>query len=120
MQTLTINHEQYAVVRLLDYEKLLGDFEDKQDAQDVLNYQAQLKNGKEEAVPAEFAQRLISGENPCMVWREYRQLKLKDISKASGIDMATLSRIENNKRAPSVKQLQKIAEVLAVDIDDLI
>jgi transcriptional regulator with XRE-family HTH domain len=63
-------------------------------------------------ITSEFAERLIFGENPCLVWREYRTLTLKDMSNATGI--------ENNKREPSIKQIKAIAKALKLEVDDLI
>jgi mRNA interferase RelE/StbE len=103
-----------------EYQHLLQDSENKQDMLDVLEYREKLANDEEEAMPSEFAERLIFGENPILVWRECRGLKLKDISEATGIDSATLSRIENNKRESGVKQLQAISKALNLDIDDLL
>jgi transcriptional regulator with XRE-family HTH domain len=42
------------------------------------------------------------------------------LSNITGIDIATLSRIENNKREPSVKQIKAIAQALKLEVDDLI
>ena len=120
MQTLTIQQQEYAVVPMSDYQALLREHEQKQDFLDVLEYRDKLKNNSEEMLPENFAERLIFGENPFLVWREYRQLKLKELSEKSKIDSATLSRIENNKREPSIKQLQAIAKVLNVTINDLV
>jgi mRNA interferase RelE/StbE len=91
-----------------------------QDMADITQYRQDLASGKEEMITSEFAERLIFGENPCLVWREYRTLILKDLSNITDIDIATLSRIENNKREPSIKQIKAIAQALKLEVDDLI
>ncbi|SFV88621.1 hypothetical protein MNB_SUP05-SYMBIONT-5-1101 [hydrothermal vent metagenome] len=55
-----------------------------------------------------------------IVWREYRELTLKDISRTTDINMSTISRIENNKREPSIKQVKSIAQALKLEVSDLI
>ena len=45
----------------------------------------------DEAVPAEFAKRLIVGENPVRVWREIRGLAAKELARRSGIKAPYLS-----------------------------
>lgn len=86
----------------------------------MLQFDKDLASGKEELIPSEFAERLIFGENPYLVWREYRGLTLKNVSDATGIDSATISRIENNKREPSIKQVKAIAQALKLEVNDLI
>ena len=120
MQTLTINQEEFAIVPIEQYQELLRDNENKKDVSDVVEYREKLKNREEEAIPSEFAERLIFNENPFLVWREYRRLKLKDLGVATGIDVATLSRIENSKRDPNIKQLKTIASALNINTSDLL
>lgn len=126
MQTLTIEQKDYALLPMSDYNAMLElaeDMQDMQDIEDMLQFDKDLASGKEELIPSEFAERLIFGENPYLVWREYRGFTLKNVSDASdatGIDSTTISRIENNKRDPSVKQVKAIAQVLKLEVNDLI
>ena len=120
MQILTIENKDYVVVPMDDYNTILELAEDAQDIADMAQFDIDLASSKEELIPSEFAERIIFGENPFLVWREYRALTLKDISNATGIDATTISRIENNKREPSVKQVKAIAKALKLDVDDLI
>lgn len=120
MQTLTIQQKDYAVVPMDDYNTVLALAEDAQDMADIEQYRQDLASGKEEMIPSEFAERLICGENPYLVWREYRALTLKELSNATEINITTLSRIENNKREPSVKQVKAIAQALKLEAGDLI
>jgi DNA-binding XRE family transcriptional regulator len=120
MQILTIEQKDYAVVPMNDYNNMLKLAQNTQDMVDIRQYRQDLTSGKDEMITSEFAERLIFGENPCLVWREYRTLTLKDMSNATGIDSATLSRIENNKREPSIKQIKAIAKALKLEVDDLI
>ncbi len=120
MQTLTIEQKQYAVVPMSDYNAMLSQVETMQDINAMTQFDKDLASGGEELMPSEYAERIIFGESPYLVWREYRNLTLKAVSLATGIDIASISRIENNKRDPSIKQLKAIAQALKVDSSDLI
>ncbi|MBW5290996.1 MAG: Phage-related transcriptional regulator [Candidatus Ruthia sp. Asou_11_S2] len=120
MQILTIEQKDYALIPMSDYNSMLVLAEDVQDIADMVQFDKDLASGKEELIPSEFAERLIFGENPYLVWREYRGLTLKNVSDVTGIDVTTISRIENNKRDPSVKQVKSIAQVLKIEVTDLI
>jgi transcriptional regulator with XRE-family HTH domain len=41
------------------------------------------------------------------------------LSNITGIDIATLSRIENNKLEPSIKQIKAIAQALKLEVANL-
>ena len=51
--------------------------------------------------------------------RKSRKLTLVDLAKSTGIDQATLSRIENGKMTGTLDSHMKIAEVLGVRLSDL-
>lgn len=94
-----------------------------EDVADVAAYDAakrKLASGEEELLPAEFAKRLIAGENPIRVWRDYRGLSSSAMASQVGIAQGYLSQIESGKRAGTVDTLKKIAGVLRVSIDDLV
>ena len=72
----------------------------------------------QEFVPGEVVDRLINGENPVRVWREYRGMGVGELADAAGVSAACLSDIENGKK-PSRQALERIAELLRLDVDDL-
>ena len=47
--------------------------------------------------------------------RELRQMTLSDLSKKCGLSIPYLSDIENNKKRPAMKSLEKIAKALSAD-----
>ncbi|MDZ4381119.1 MAG: helix-turn-helix transcriptional regulator [Parvibaculum sp.] len=79
-----------------------------------------LKAGEDELVPVELANRLLDGENPVRVWRNYRDMTLAELSKAAGISQPYLSQIENGSRDGTVSTMRALADALGVDLDDLI
>jgi DNA-binding XRE family transcriptional regulator len=94
--------------------------EELQDIRDFDETLARIREGKEEAIPAEFVYRMVRGENSIKVWREYREWTEKALAEAVGIDESHLAQIEAGEIDPSAKTVKRIAEALEVDVDDLI
>ena len=78
------------------------------------------KRSEEESFPLEVANRLLAGESAVKVFRNYRGLTQKQVAQKVGIHPVYISQIETGKRTGSAKTLARIAEVLNIDIDDLI
>jgi ribosome-binding protein aMBF1 (putative translation factor) len=74
----------------------------------------------EESFPAEVANRLMDGESPVRVFRQYRGLKAVTLAKRIGKSRSYLSEIETFKKPGSVAVLRKIADALEVDLDNLV
>ena len=74
----------------------------------------------EEAFPREVVARLLDGQNPVQVYRNYRGLTQHQLAATVGINPAYLSQIERGERAGSAKTLAAIARALGVDPDDLV
>ncbi len=111
---------EWAVIPYDDYHRLIEALEDTADTQAIDDFYARLARGEEELLPARLLDRIINGENPIRVWREYRGLTLETLGADCGVTKAFLSQIENGKRSPSIALLKKLAAALAVDVDDLI
>ena len=94
----------------------------KEELADIKEYdeiKKAIKNGDAELVPDSVVTRLVDGENPIKVWREHRGLKQKELAQKLEITTAYLSQIEKGEKSGSVDVLKRIAEVLNVDLDDL-
>lgn len=81
---------------------------------------ARIATGEDEMVPAEFVYRMMDGESPVRVWRDFRNLPAKDLAAQAGISTAYLSEIETGKKEGSISVLRNIAKALGVDLDDLV
>ncbi len=107
---------QFAVVPLRDFEQL------KHDARmldDIRAYDA-AKSRNEEAFPSEVANRLVAGENPIRVFRDYRGLTQQQLAKLAKIARAYLAQIEAGRKQGSVSVLRAIAKALKLDLDDIV
>ncbi len=74
----------------------------------------------QERVPIELVDRLLAGEKPVKVWREYRGLSQRALAARTGLNFTYLSQIETGARKGTVKTMKKLAQALGVDLDDLI
>lgn len=120
---ITPNGEEMVVLSRNDYELLLRQSELVDELEDLLAvkaYEARVRAGEDERVPAEFVDRLIDGESPLRVWRDFRGLSAKDLAAAAGISAAYISEIETGKKEGSISVLKAIAKVLRLDLDDLV
>lgn len=120
---ITPNGEEMVVLSRNDYELLLRQSELVDELEDLLAvkaYEARVAAGEDERVPAEFVDRLIDGESPVRVWRDFRGLSAKDLAAAAGISAAYISEIETGKKEGSISVLKAIAKVLRLDLDDLV
>ncbi|MBS0271108.1 MAG: helix-turn-helix domain-containing protein [Proteobacteria bacterium] len=106
----------FAVLPYDEYEALLEIFDELSDEHD---YKIAI-NTETEDIPAYVVDKLLSGENPLRVWREYRALTQQEIAQAVGISIPFLSQIETDKRLPSLRIYQKLAKVLNVSLDNLV
>ena len=73
----------------------------------------------EESFPAEVAGRLMDGESPVRVFRQYRGLKAAALAEKIGKSRSYLSEIETGKKPGSARVLRQIADALGVDLDNL-
>ncbi len=103
-------------------EKLGNYAEQIEDAIDAEMLAALPPVGSDEAdyLPQEMVERMLAGENLIRVWREHRGLKGKELAEQAGINAGYLSQIESGQKTGSVEALKRVADVLGVDIDDLV
>jgi DNA-binding XRE family transcriptional regulator len=71
------------------------------------------------AVPHEVMVRLIEGENPLKVYREWRGLTQADLAAKAGVSVGFVSQVERGARNLSRKARAAVASALGVLPDDL-
>lgn len=113
---VTPGGETMVVLPLAEYEALI-DAVDVATAEKVL---ADVAAGRDEFIPSAMVDRMLNGENPIRVWREYRGLSAAALSEQAGISAAYLSELETGKKQGSVSALASIAAALKLTIDDLV
>ncbi|EJM99211.1 helix-turn-helix transcriptional regulator [Phyllobacterium sp. YR531] len=116
----TPNGDEMVILPRAEYDKLIQASEMAQDVAAFDRFKAKLASGEEELIPAEFAYRILDGENPLRVWRQYRKLSAQNLAAKAGISAAYLSEIETGKKDGSLSVMKQLAEILKVSLDDII
>jgi DNA-binding XRE family transcriptional regulator len=71
-------------------------------------------------LPEEYQARLVAGERPVRVIRDWRGMRSADLARASGLHKVMIHNIEAGKSRGSVASLIRIAAALDVTVDDLL
>jgi hypothetical protein len=108
--------ERFALVPAETFQRMLDDLDELDD----IRLYDKAKAKPQEYFPIELIDRLIAGENPVRVWREYRGLTAAALAAEVKIAAPYLSQIEHGRRLASQAVLRRLATALKVDIDDLI
>ncbi|WP_310531036.1 helix-turn-helix transcriptional regulator [Novosphingobium sp.] len=78
------------------------------------------KDDGEEYIPADVVSRLVAGDNPLLVWRNYRRLTLDALGNLVGRKGSFISKLEKGKCEGGIRLWQDLAKALEVDLDDLL
>ena len=104
----------------VEYNRLVALSEHALDAAAIHAFNSKVAAGEEELIPAQFANRMIEGESPLRIYREYRELTHSALAKISGVNRVQIADIEAGRSKGSVATLQKLSGALDVMIDDLV
>lgn len=107
---------EYAVLPYKEYKRLATLAEE---ADDIRAFDEAVASD-EELLPAEMVGRLVAGENPLLVWREYRGLTQAQLAAQAGAGQSYIAMIEGGERQGSVTKLRALARALNVNVDDLL
>ena len=108
----------FVVMPFDEYQALVERLEDAEDTRAYREARDAINHGRDELIPEEMTLRLLE-ESPVRVWREYRQLKQKELSELAGVKVSMLSQIENGNKQGSLDTMKRLAAALKVDLDDL-
>lgn len=103
-----------------EYERLREAADNLADIAAYDRVKAALAAGDEELIPAEFVDRMLDGESPLRVYREFRGLTQTTLAKASQVNRVQIADIEAGRSKGSVETMRKLADALRLTIDDLI
>ncbi len=99
-----------------EYERLLAA---REDLEDIIAARKALEVD-EESFPAEIVKRLVAGESPLAVFRDYRGMSQAELARRSGVNRVQIIDIEKGRGTGSVETLKRLADALNVEIDDLV
>jgi len=116
IQTIVENGQTFVKMPLAEYEAL----EEALDIRMADAIMERVRNGESELWPGEVVNRLVAGENPVRVVREWRGLTQKELALGAGVTQGFLSGLEAGEKEPRIVTLKAIAQTLGVAIDDLL
>ena len=111
---------EYAIVPWEQYETLLRKAEAMDDAAVFDRAVRELEEGHDEVVPAGIVNRLLAGETPVRVWREYRGLTQAELAARSGLSQSYIAMLERGARRGTTDKLGRLAQTLELDPEDLL
>ena len=111
---------EWAIIPFNEYKKIREILEDSEDIRDITENMKAIEEKKEIAIPGDVTFAIIDGKTPIRSWREYKNIKIKDLAKDIGISSSYLSQIEHKKRNPTIDTLKALAQALDLDIEMLI
>lgn len=71
-------------------------------------------------LPEDVVSRLASGVPPLKVFRKFRGMTQKEIAARAGCTVTYISHIEQRNRAGSMKMLRRLANILNIDVRELV
>ncbi len=98
-----------------EYDRLVAAVEELEDLRIVERARA----NPEEGMPHTLVVRLVAGESPVRLFREWRGLSGAELARRAGVNVVQLHDIETGKRRGSVDTLKKLAVALQVALDDI-
>jgi hypothetical protein len=102
------------------FQSLLDALEDAQDQAAVRASVARGKQGLDDALPAALYRRIVAGEHPVRIWREYRGFGLNALAREAKISAPYLSEIEKGVKPGSVAAMRSLAKALKIGLDELV
>jgi len=112
---------EYAVVPVEIFKKMEEDVEMLADIQSYDVVKQAMLRGEAEFFSSEFVDKLCEeGANAMREYRKHRGFSQQALADKIGVQQAAIACFESGKREPSAKQLQRMAEALGVDMEDLL
>jgi hypothetical protein len=100
-----------------DYEALAELVADAQDVADIEAITSKIAAGETEVFPFELAERLLDGEHPVKIFREYRGHSLRGLAELADVSPSYLSEIEAGKKPGSFEAMRRVAVALKISLD---
>ncbi|OQY52854.1 MAG: hypothetical protein B6247_16180 [Candidatus Parabeggiatoa sp. nov. 2] len=118
MRTQIIEKEGQPKWALIPYEEYLELLDAKEELEDIQDFDESIAHPPEK-IPIEWVGRIINGEHPVRVWREYRGFTQQKLAQACNVTSSEISQIETGEYQVSQEVLQKMAKTLNMDVESL-
>ncbi len=110
---------EMVTIRREEYDRLCAASEDLADLQVYDRAKIALEAGEDELIPSEYANRPLDGDSPLRVYRDLRGFTQAALAAKAGVSRVTVAEIETGRKQGSVKTLRRLADALAISLDDL-
>jgi DNA-binding XRE family transcriptional regulator len=114
------NIPAFAVVPFDEWQHLQARLEDLEDISEARILSGKITTGEDETFPDSFVERLLSGEHPLKVWREYRGFTIAALAVICNVSAPAVSQIETGRRKPSVTLRKHLAAALKCDMEEIL
>ena len=94
--------------------------EDEADIKEAKAAMARIEAGEELPIPHDLAMRIVEGESPVKVHREWRGMSQAEVARKAGMTQGALSDIERGRRTPGMKAAKALAKALGVPIANIV
>ncbi|WP_353203340.1 helix-turn-helix transcriptional regulator [Sphingomonas sp.] len=119
VQFVEIAGQRIAMLPAADYDRLVDIAEDRADTDAAVAAEQRRRTGAE-YVPFALVESIVNGENALRAWRKYRGMSLETLATLTGSRKSALSEIENGKAHGKPALWRKLAEALAVTVDEIL
>jgi DNA-binding XRE family transcriptional regulator len=120
VRTKTPSGEDITILPTAEYERLMEIAEETVDRRDSEIALLEIAAGSVELLTHAEVTELLAATTPLAFWRRRRGLTQAALAAAAGISQAYMAQIEGGKRTGDVRVYQRVANVLRVDVDDLL
>lgn len=107
---------EFAVIPVAEWRRVEAMLDE---LEDIRALDAALAKPDRRMIPFEVTSAILDGARPIRAWREHRGLTIDMLAAGVGMKSARLAQIETGKRAAAPKELQRLADALRVQADDL-
>jgi plasmid maintenance system antidote protein VapI len=111
--------DEMVIIPRAYFEALVDSVSEKVDATEALSIMTRAESGEEEKWPTYVVEAIRAGENPIEVFRTLRQITQLRLAEMVGISSVYLSQVENGEHTITERLIERLAEALDVDADDL-
>ena len=109
---------EYVVIEKADYDAMRAIAEDGEDS--AVAAAARLDDDATDDWPGDVVHRILDGEHPVRVLREWRGLTIAALAKQAGCAASYVSQLENDTRVGTIETMVAIAVSLEVEADELL
>ena len=107
---------EYAVIPVAEWRRIEAMIDE---LEDIRALDAALARPDWRMIPFEVTSAILDGASPIRAWREHRGMGPVALAEVAHIEPARLTELEDGTRKAAPDELRRLAETLAVQVDDL-